>query len=139
MSLDRPTFQMVRHREGYDTEQVDLAVEMVLENLSLPQPRIYRSDIEGLRFMPVRMRAAYEMSSVDVWFDDAADELDLRHGATPEDRPSTGEDDVPTVATPSPTASAAIEEVDSGWARVLSIAAVVAVVLAGRPRREPAA
>ena len=75
MSLERPTFPTVRLTEGYDTEDVDRAVDLALENLALAQPRIGRGDIEALRFAPVRMRPGYTMSAVDDWFDEVAAEL----------------------------------------------------------------
>jgi DivIVA domain-containing protein len=80
--IERPTFPMVRLRESYDAEQVDRTVDMVLEDLALPQPRIARGDIEGLRFTPVR-RGGYDMTAVDDWLDEVVAELDRRTGETP--------------------------------------------------------
>jgi DivIVA domain-containing protein len=131
MSLERPTFPMIRLRESYEVEQVDLAVEMVLENLALPRPRIDRGDIEGLRFTPVR-RGGYDMTAVDDWLDDAVAELDRRTGAQP--RPA-----VPaTAAAPAASASPSVivdldsprPERDSQRVRLLVQLAVLVVVVA---------
>lgn len=131
MSLDRPTFPMVRLRESYDTEQVDLAVEMVLENLALPQPRIGRGDIAGLRFTPVR-RGGYDMTAVDDWLDEVVAELDRRTGVHPPPEAPT------TPAAPAASASPSVivdldsprPEQDSELVRLLVQIAVVAVVVA---------
>ena len=82
MSIDRPTFPLQRFVESYDAEQVDRAVEMVRDNIALPQPRIDRRDIEALRFTPVR-RSGYSMTAVDDWLDEVAAELDRRAGVRP--------------------------------------------------------
>jgi DivIVA domain-containing protein len=131
MSLDRPTFPMVRLRESYEVEQVDLAVEMVLENLALPQPRIDRGDIEGLRFTPVR-RGGYDMTAVDDWLDDVVAELDRRTGEQPQ--PAV----TPTSAAPAASVSPSVivdldtprPERDSERVRLLVQLAVVVVVVA---------
>ena len=131
MSLERPTFPMVRLRESYDAEQVDRTVDMVLENLALPQPRIGRGDIEGLRFTPVR-RGGYDMTAVDDWLDEVVAELDRRTGAQPEPGAPT------TAATPAGSVSpSVIEDVDaprperdSELVRLLAQIAVVLVVVA---------
>ena len=129
MSPDRPTFPMVRLRESYATEQVDLAVEMVLENLALPQPRIGRGDIEGLRFTPVR-RGGYDMTAVDDWLDEVVAELDHRAGVQP-GAPSTP---VAPAASERPSVIVDLDkprpEQDSDLVRLLVQIAVVAVVVA---------
>ena len=128
MSLDRPTFPTVRLTEGYDTEQVDLAVAMVLENLALPEPRIGRSDIEGIRFSPVRMRPGYTMSAVDDWLDEVVAELDRRHGVPPSARP---EPSAPTAAPqPASYAPTAIEPVQDrpDWTLALILITITLVV-----------
>ena len=132
MSLERPTFPMVRLRESYEVEQVDLAVEMVLENLALPQPRIDRGDIEGLRFTPVR-RGGYDMTAVDDWLDEVVAELDRRTGVQPQPA-------VPATAAEAPAASvspsvivdldAPRPERDSQRVRLLVQLAVLVVVVA---------
>ena len=131
MSPDRPTFPMVRLRESYATEQVDLAVEMVLENLALPQPRIGRADIEGLRFTPVR-RGGYDMTAVDDWLDEVVAELDRRTGAQP--RPAVHATAAAPAASASPSVivdlDAARPERDSQRVRLLVQLAVLVVVVA---------
>lgn len=128
MSLDRPTFPTVRFAEGYDPEQVDLAVDMVRENLALAQPRIDRSEIERLRFAPVRMRPGYGMAAVDDWLDEVVAELDRRGGEqTAAAAPST--EPAPAYDTTRP---GAVTEVQGGSTRLLvlfAIAVVVAVAL----------
>ena len=119
MSLERPTFPVVRLREGYDIGEVDLAVAKALENLALPQPRIDRGDIEALRFAPVRLRPGYEMSPVDDWFDQVAAELAPCSGAQPVEA---------TVPQPAPAAPAA--QVDPAGGDRLQAALIIVVVLA---------
>ncbi|SFA81333.1 DivIVA domain-containing protein [Nocardioides alpinus] len=80
MSLDRPSFPTVRLTEGYDIEEVDRAVERVRVGLASPSPTIGRSEIEGLRFTPVRLRPGYEMAAVDDWLDEVVAELARRRG-----------------------------------------------------------
>lgn len=131
MSPDRPTFPMVRLRESYATEQVDLAVEMVLENLALPQPRIGRADIEGLRFTPVR-RGGYDMTAVDDWLDEVVAELDRRTGVQPQTEAPTAP--AAPAASVSPSVIVDLDkprpEQDSDLVRLLVQIAVVAVVVA---------
>ena len=130
--IERPTFPMVRLRESYEVEQVDLAVETVLENLALPQPRIDRGDIEGLRFTPVR-RGGYAMTAVDDWLDEVVAELDRRTGVPPEAAPAPT-----TSAAPAASASPGVivdldaprPERDSELVRHLVQVAVVAVIVA---------
>lgn len=128
MSIERPTFPTLRLREAYDAEQVDLAVEMVLENLALPEPRIGRGDLEMLRFTPVR-RGGYDMTAVDDWLDEAMAELDRRTGVQPEPEPA------PERSPEAPVASSAIVDLaahgtdeDAAWARPLVMVLVVVVV-----------
>ena len=133
MSLERPTFPMVRFTEGYDTEQVDLAVDMVRENLALPRPRIDRSEIEGLRFAPVRMRPGYSMDAVDDWLDQVVAELGRRGRAEPAATAPEGAVPVPAVrSSTAPPPSDAIVAIPNGsrrWLVVLALAAVIAVAV----------
>ena len=141
MSIDRPTFPMVRFVEGYDTAEVDLAVAMVMENLHLPEPRIHRRDLTGMRFTPTRLRPGYDMGAVDRWLDEVVGELERRGrekgrptGTTvPQAPPVTA----PALSTASsaayvpPTQSQAIVEVRGGssrWVLVLGLLVVLAVV-----------
>ncbi|KRE97398.1 hypothetical protein ASG76_01350 [Nocardioides sp. Soil774] len=130
MSVERPTFPVVRWREAYDAEQVDLAVEMVMENLSLPEPRIGRHDLESLRFTPVR-RGGYDMTAVDDWLDEVVAELDRRGGVRPEAAESTPGRE-PTSATVAPGVitdlDATAPERDSERVRVVVMVALVVVL-----------
>ncbi|HSU03032.1 MAG TPA: hypothetical protein VLK03_10820 [Nocardioides sp.] len=124
MSLQRPTFPTVRLAEGYDTDDVDRAVDMALDNLALAQPRIGRGDIEALRFSPVRMRPGYTMSAVDDWFDEVAVELDRRSGAPAPARPA------PSQPVPTPYAPTATEPVHEqpDWMLALILVTITLVV-----------
>ena len=128
MSIERPSFPRQRLSESYDTEQVDLAVEMVLENLALPEPRIDRSDIEGLRFAPV-WRGGYSMTAVDDWLDEVVAELDRRHGVLPEAAAAA-----PSTPAPGAAPNVGVDlaapgpDVDSDLVRLLARIAVVVVV-----------
>lgn len=129
MSLERPTFPTARFVEAYDVEEVDLAVEMVLENLALARPRIDRGDIERLRFTPVRMRPGYTMGAVDEWLDEVLVELDRRGG---EQRVATTEPTDREPSASSPTHSEAVVEVESAstrWLVMLAVVVVFAVML----------
>lgn len=140
MSIDRPAFPMVRFVEGYDTAEVDLAVAMVIENLHLPEPRIHRRDLTGMRFTPTRLRPGYDMGAVDQWLDEVVGEL-ARRGME-EGRPGTTVPEAPPVTAPAlatassaayvpPTQSQAIVEVRGGssrWVLALGLLVVLAVV-----------
>lgn len=126
MSVERPAFPLLRFREAYDAEQVDLAVEMAVENLSLPHPRIGRGDIEALRFAPVR-RGGYDMTAVDDWFDEVAAELDRRAGVQPE-ATGPGSVPVPTEAPSGVVDLGAGEDEDNELVRLLVKVAVVVVL-----------
>ena len=78
MTLDRPTFPPTRFREGYDRAEVDVAVNLILENLWLPEPRLDPEAITELSFTPVRAERGYDMGTVDAWLDEAAAELQRR-------------------------------------------------------------
>ncbi len=124
MSLQRPTFPTVRLTEGYDTDDVDRAVDMALDNLALAQPRIGRGDIEALRFAPVRMRPGYTMSAVDDWFDEVAAELDRRSSAPAPARPASSQ----PVPTPyAPTATEPVHE-RPDWMLALILVTITLVV-----------
>ncbi len=118
MSLDRPTFPTVRLTEGYDVEEVDRAV-------ALAQPRIDRSQVEGLRFAPVRMRRGYAMGAVDAWLDEVVAELDRRRGVpavVPAVTPQPGPEPRPAAADPSPRSQTASD---------IARAALIIVVVVG--------
>ena len=129
MSVERPTFPVVRWREGYDTEEVDRAVEMVMTDLSLPEPRIARRDIETLRFTPVRRVAGYDMTAVDDWLDEVVAELDRRGGVRPPEPEPTPEPTPHPVAAPSViTDLGSPVQQDSERVRLLVTVALVVVV-----------
>lgn len=80
MTLQRPTFSTTSMREGYDVDEVDRAVDEILDNLSLPEPRFGADRVTGLRFTPVRLQQGYDMGEVDSWLDLAAAETARRAG-----------------------------------------------------------
>jgi DivIVA domain-containing protein len=132
--LDRPTFVTTRLRTGYDVEQVDLAVAMILENLALPTPRIGPADLTDLQFSTVSYRLGYDIEQVEDWLDDVRDELARRSGTT---APTSPEAAV-TPPTPAPSAyapvtrSEAIVEVESSssrWLIGVGLLVVLTVVL----------
>lgn len=130
MPIDRPTFVTTRMRTGYDVEQVDLAVAMILENLSLPTPRIGPGDVEGIEFSTVSYQAGYDMDQVDDWLGDVSDELARRTGEL------EAEDDVVVLEPPTPapaayapvTRSDAIVEVKGSSSRVLLVLGALIVL-----------
>ncbi|WP_374458110.1 DivIVA domain-containing protein [Nocardioides sp.] len=100
MTLERPTFSTTSMREGYDTEEVDRAVDLVLDNLALPELRFGADQITSLRFTPVRLQQGYDMGEVDSWLDLAAAETARRStgGVDPEQQPATtAPDEAPDV------------------------------------------
>ncbi|MBS2936558.1 DivIVA domain-containing protein [Nocardioides sp. J2M5] len=124
MGVSRPTFPVARLRQAYDVEQVDLAVDHILENLALPRPRIDAGDITAMRFTPGR--GGYDMAAVDDWLDEVVAELRARGaGGAP------GPAEQPAAPQPAyaPTTSTAITEVRSGSSgRTLLVLAVLVVL-----------
>ncbi|MCP3423189.1 DivIVA domain-containing protein [Nocardioides pinisoli] len=135
MTFERPTFSTTSIREGYDTGEVDRAVEMVLDDLALPEPRLGADQITALRFTPVRLQQGYDMGEVDSWLDLAAAETERRRvgGVEPgqQSAPATTEAAAPAPAPTSyaPATSTAITEVKAGGPGLyLLVLAVVVVV-----------
>ena len=132
MPIDRPTFATTLMRRGYDMQQVDLAVEMILENLSLPRPRIGPGDLVDLHFTTVSYRLGYDMEQVDDWLDDVSAELAQRTGEpVPDDAPAAPPDALSAAATtayPPATRSDAIVEVTSSSPRVLLVLGTLVVL-----------
>jgi DivIVA domain-containing protein len=134
MTFDRPTFSTTSLREGYDTDEVDRAVELILDNLALPEPRFGADQITVLRFTPVRLQQGYDMGEVDSWLDLAAAATERRRagGVEPEQQsaPATTEAAAPAPAPTSyaPTTSTAITEVRSGGPGLYLLVLAVVVV-----------
>ncbi|KQV77865.1 hypothetical protein ASC64_03350 [Nocardioides sp. Root122] len=138
MTLDRPTFSTTSIREGYDTGEVDRAVELILDNLALPELRFGADQITVLRFTPVRMQQGYDMGEVDAWLDLAATETARRSagGLEPEQQtapaPTPAAAPAPAPTSYAPTTEAAITEVKAGgpglYVLVLAIVVVVGVL-----------
>ena len=136
MTLERPTFSTTSIREGYDTGEVDRAVDLILDNLALPEPRFGADQITVLRFTPVRLQQGYDMGEVDTWLDLAATETERRSagGLEPEPAPLPTQAAAPAPAPTSyaPTTEAAITEVKAGgpglYVLVLAIVVVVGVL-----------
>ena len=138
MTLERPTFSTTSIREGYDTDEVDRAVDLILHNLALPEPRFGADQITVLRFTPVRLQQGYDMGEVDSWLDLAAAETERRNaGAVEPEQPSApvateAEAPAPAPTSYAPTTSTAITEVEAGgsglYLLVLAIVVVVGVL-----------
>jgi DivIVA domain-containing protein len=138
MTLDRPTFSTTSIREGYDTGEVDRAVDLILDNLALPEPRFGADQITVLRFTPVRLQQGYDMGEVDTWLDVAATETERRStgglGSEQQPTPVRPQAAAPAPAPTSyaPTTEAAITEVQAGgpglYVLVLAIVVVVGVL-----------
>ncbi|MDT0183523.1 DivIVA domain-containing protein [Microbacterium sp. ARD31] len=131
--LERPSFSTTSMREGYDTDEVDRAVDLIFDNLALPEPRFGADQITSLRFTPVRLQQGYDMGEVDSWLDLAAAETESRSadGAEPAQQPA---DAPPAPAEPAPISSApssstAITEVKAGGAGLYVIVLGMIVIL----------
>ena len=66
MTLERPAFSSTSLREGYDTDEVDRAVDLILDNLALPELRFGADQITVLRFTPVRLQQGYDLSLIHI-------------------------------------------------------------------------
>ena len=138
MTLERPAFSTTSIREGYDTDEVDRAVDLILHNLALPEPRFGADQITVLRFTPVRLQQGYDMGEVDSWLDLAAAETERRSagGGEPEQQPAPvateGVAPAPAPTSYEPTRSSAITQVEAGgkglYVLVLAILVVVGVL-----------
>ena len=135
MTLERPAFSTTSLREGYDTDEVDRAVDLILDNLALPEPRFGADQITVLRFTPVRLQQGYDMDEVDSWLDLAAAETERRNagGVEPEQSsaPVATEAGAPAPAPTSyaPTTSTAITEVKAGGSGLYLLVLAIVVVL----------
>ena len=131
MTLERPSFSTTSMREGYDTDEVDRAIDLIFHDLDLPEPRFGAEQITGLRFTPVRLQQGYDMGEVDSWLDLAAAETERRSagGVAPGQAPAAAEAPAPAPTSYAPTSSTAITEVEAGGAglSVLLLAIVVVV------------
>lgn len=135
MTLERPTFSTTAMREGYDTDEVDRAVDLIFDNLALPLPRFGADQITSLRFTPVRLQQGYDMGEVDSWLDLAAAETERRAsgGVEPEQpTPTPAVPPAPARTSYAPTTSTAVTEVEAGgpglYVLVLAIVVVVGVL-----------
>lgn len=124
MPIERPSFATTLMRVGYDTADVDEAVDRVMAALALPEPGITVPEIEALAFAPVSYRRGYDMEQVDDWLDDVVDELRQRAGGTA----------LPSAAAPAPAAyeppPGAIVPVESDSTRLLVVLVTIAVLAA---------
>jgi DivIVA domain-containing protein len=74
-----PEFGTVRMREGYDLDQVDDFVDLVIDTLEgRGAKRVTPEEIERYEFRVVRLKTSYDMEDVDRWLDEAAAELRAR-------------------------------------------------------------
>ncbi|RYB95860.1 DivIVA domain-containing protein [Nocardioides oleivorans] len=125
--------------------EVDQAIDLIFDNLELPEQRFGAEHIMDLRFTPVRLRQGYDIGEVDSWLDLAAAETARREsgGAAPEQAPPAPEP-APEVPQPAPTpqpqaaparssyeptTSSAITEVSSGGPALYLILAGILVVI----------
>jgi DivIVA domain-containing protein len=125
MSIERPSFATTLVRTGYDTAEVDAAVDRVMAALAQPAPGISAGEVEALKFSPVSYRRDYDMENVDDWFDDVIDELRLRTGGAA----------LPAAAAPAtpayePAQPGAVVPVESEWTRLVVVLVTVAVLAA---------
>jgi DivIVA domain-containing protein len=93
-----PEFGTVRMREGYDLDDVDDFVDLVIDTLEgRGAKRVTPEQIEQYEFRVVRMKTSYDMEDVDRWLDEAAAELRARAKTyqtnSPESSPVTEVDD----------------------------------------------
>ena len=70
-----PEFGTVRMREGYDLDEVDDFVDVVIDALEGGSEAVTPEQIERYEFRVVRMKTSYVMEDVDRWLDAAAAEL----------------------------------------------------------------
>jgi DivIVA domain-containing protein len=74
-----PEFGTVRMREGYDLDEVDDFVDLVIDTLEdRGTKRVTPEEIERYEFRVVRLKTSYDMEDVDRWLDEAAAELRAR-------------------------------------------------------------
>ncbi len=90
MAVSRePEFGTVRMREGYDLDDVDDFVDLVVDSLDGKGNRkVTPEQIERYEFKIVRMRTGYSMEDVDRWLDEAAAELRARLKAARQSEPA---------------------------------------------------
>jgi DivIVA domain-containing protein len=85
-----PEFGTVRMREGYDLDDVDDFVDLVIDTLEgRGAKRVTPEQIEQYEFRVVRMKTSYDMEDVDRWLDEAAAELRARAKTYQTNSPST--------------------------------------------------
>jgi DivIVA domain-containing protein len=121
-----PEFGTVRMREGYDLDQVDDFVDLVIDTLEgRGTKRVTPEEIERYEFRVVRLKTSYDMEDVDRWLDEAAAELRARDnayrtGSEPKEATVTASAvptaDVVSASTAEP-ATAADSDATSGTAR----------------------
>lgn len=78
MALPPPSFAVVRLREGYATDEVDLFVNRVTNALAQDGAGLTPEEIDSVRFQPSRLGPGYDMAQVDMWLSQAAGELRAR-------------------------------------------------------------
>jgi DivIVA domain-containing protein len=99
-----PEFGTVRMREGYDLDEVDDFVDVVIDALEGASDAVTPEQIERYEFRVVRMKTSYVMEDVDRWLDAAAAEL---RQAARAPGPQRAGDSAPPVATPAHAGSGA--------------------------------
>lgn len=100
-----PEFGTVRMREGYDLDDVDDFVDVVIDALEgHGSSDLTPEQIERYEFRVVRMKTSYVMEDVDRWLDAAASELRSATRSRREPRSAPAEAPAEPVRTPAPAA-----------------------------------
>ena len=129
MALERPRFGTTKLREGYDTADVDAAVDRVFVSLAAGATSMTASDVTHLRFKPVRLAEGYDMGEVDTWLDQAAAELGrVSGGAAPAAQAAPATPTSTAYETTGGTRSDAITEVRSSSPRIMLVLALVVML-----------